>query len=118
MITKGFGFKFDGDPKKDPMVLKEKEVAKLKEDFEADLAKLLSNIIKKKDAVEYLTKSKHRLSVRLSRLISKRARVSWAHTHHSGQPVIISAEGCSAELFEGSMENSDVGKKLKSFYKK
>lgn len=118
MITKGFGFKFDGDPEKDPMVLKEKEVAKLKEDFEADLAKLLSNIIKKKDAVEYLTKSKHRLSVRLSRLISKRARVSWAHTHHSGQPVIISAEGCSAELFEGSMENSDVGEKLKSFYKK
>ena len=41
--------RFDGDPKKDPMVLKEKEAAKLKEDFETDLAKLLSNIIKKKN---------------------------------------------------------------------
>lgn len=118
MITARFGLKFEGDPKKDLMVLSESEIAKVKADFEADLAKLLANIIKKKDAVEYLTISKHRLSIRLLKIISKRAGVSWAHTHHSGQPVIISAEGCCAERFKGKMENSEVGKILKSFYEK
>ena len=116
MITKGFGLKFEGDPKLDPMVLTKKEIAMLKSEFEKDLKKLLANMIKKKDAVEYLTISKHVLGIRLGKLVSKRAGVSWAHTHHSGQPVIISAEGCGAELFSGKMENSDVGKKLKSFY--
>ncbi len=119
MITKGFGLKFEGDPKKDLMVLTNEEIAKVKADFENDLAKLLANMIKKKDAVEYLTISKHRLGIRLGKLISKRAGVSWAHTHHSGQPVILSAEGCCADLFKkGTMENSEVGEILKSFYQK
>lgn len=118
MITAGFGLKFEGDSKKDLMVLGEKEIRKIKSDFETDLAKLLANIIKKKDAVEYLTISKHRLSIRLLKMISKRAGVSWAHTHHSGQHVIISAQGCGSERFSGVMENSEVGKILKSFYKK
>jgi alkaline phosphatase len=99
------------------MVLTNEEIAKVKADFEIDLAKLLANMIKKKDAVEYLTVSKQRLGIRLGKLISKRAGVSWAHTHHSGQPVILSAEGCCADLFKkGKIENSEVGKILKSFY--
>lgn len=118
MITEGFGFRFEGDPKNDPMVLGEKEIRKIKNDFETDLAKLLANIIKKKDAVEYLTISKHRLGIRLLKIMSKRAGVSWAHTHHSAQPVILSAEGCSAELFKDPMENCEVGRILKSFYEK
>jgi alkaline phosphatase len=116
MITKGFGLKFKGNPKRDPMVLTKKEIAIVKSEFEKDLKKLLANMIKKKDAVEYLTISKHVLGIRLGKLVSKRAGVSWAHTHHSGRPVVISAEGCGADLFSGKMENSDVGKKLKSFY--
>jgi alkaline phosphatase len=117
MITKSFGLKFEGDPKKDLMVLTNEEIAKVKADFEIDLAKLLANMIKKKDAVEYLTVSKQRLGIRLGKLISKRAGVSWAHTHHSGQPVILSAEGCCADLFKkDKIENSEVGKILKSFY--
>lgn len=116
MITKGFGFRFEGDPKKDVMVLGEKEMEKVKADFEKDLENLLSNIIEKKGAVEYLTVSKHRLSGTLSKMISSRARVSWSHSHHSSQPVVISAQGCSSELFRGSMGNDEVGKKLKSFY--
>jgi alkaline phosphatase len=117
MITKSFGLKFEGDPKKDLMVLTNEEIAKVKADFEVDLAKLLANMIKKKDAVEYLTVSKQRLGIRLGKLISKRAGVSWAHTHHSGQPVILSAEGCCADLFKkDKIENSEVGKILKSFY--
>lgn len=118
MITEGFGLKFEGDPKNDLMVLSAKEIAKVKSDFNKDLANLLANLIKKKDAVEYLKISDHRLGVRLGKYVSKRAGVTWAHTHHSGQPVLISAEGCCAELFKGKMENSEVGKHLKSFYQK
>lgn len=118
MITEGFGLKFEGDPKSDLMVLSEAEIEKVKSDFEKDLSKLLSNLIKKKDAVEYLRISDHRLGRSLGRLVAKRAGVSWSHSHHSGQPVMISAAGCGAELFKGKMANSEVGRILKSFYEK
>jgi len=53
----------------------------------------------------------------VKRLYSQKCTVGWTSVSHTALPVVTTAKGPGAERFMGYMENSDIGKTLKGFYK-
>ncbi len=56
------------------------------------------------------------LSLNAGSIADKKIDASFASKHHSGIMVPIYAYGPGAELFQGTMENTDVFKKMKTLY--
>ena len=92
LVTDAFGFKFDGDPKQDPMVLTPEELADIARAFPKDVAS----------------------ACRL--VMSHKSGIGWSSGCHTAMPVLTTAAGKKAEMFSGFIENTDISKKLKSLY--
>ena len=91
LLTKNFGFKFSGDIKKDPMVLKPGEIKALQEAFKQNKLHSAARII-----------------------INSKAGIGWTSGAHTALPVLTTSQGAKAELFTGFIDNTDIAKKLKT----
>ncbi|QLA18178.1 alkaline phosphatase [Desulfolutivibrio sulfoxidireducens] len=117
VIEESFGLKFAGDAK-DAAVLKEFEVAKIKEAF--DLYMAATEDAKGygadgKDPQAYLLYGGYNpLSVTITHLLNQKAGLGWTSYSHTGVPVTVSAEGAGAAAFNGFYDNTDIAKKLKA----
>lgn len=90
LLTRAFGFKFSGDPKKDPMVLSAAQI------------KLLEDGFKKK-----------KLAHAAKNVMSQKAGIGWTTGSHTALPVLTTSIGVQAQRFTGFIDNTDIAKKLK-----
>ena len=91
LLTENFGFKFTGDPKKDPMVVNAKELKMLQDGFK-----------------------KNKLANAARLVMAGKAGIGWTSGSHTALPVLTTSKGAGAELFVGFIENSDIARKLKT----
>ena len=91
LLTENFGFKFSGDPKKDPMVVNEKEFKVLQDGFKKNKLPNAARIV-----------------------MAGKAGIGWTSGSHTALPVLTTSQGVGAELFKGFIENSDIAKKIKT----
>ena len=90
-LTENFGFKFSGDPKKDPMVVNEKELKVLQDGFKKNKLPNAARIV-----------------------MAGKAGIGWTSGSHTALPVLTTSQGVGAELFKGFIENSDIARKIKT----
>lgn len=110
LITQNFGLKFEGDAKTDKLVLKDFEIAQLKEAFERSMA---GDMEKAKEEPVYLLYGGYDpLTVKVTHLLGQKAGIGWTTYSHTGVPVATSAVGAGAETFGGYYDNTDLFKKL------
>ncbi|SHI56997.1 alkaline phosphatase [Halodesulfovibrio aestuarii] len=109
-ITKYFGLKFKGDPKKDAMVLKPFEVANLQEAFVQSMAGHLIQNNSPQAAILY--GSYDPLVVAVTHTINNKAGLAWTSFKHTGTPVVTSAIGVGAESFRNNYHQSEIAKKI------
>ena len=96
LLREKFGFVFPGDEAavadpKHPMLLKEAQVAELKEGF-----------------------AQKKVGTRARKVMNDIAGVGWTSGSHTALPVLTTADGRDAEVFHGLIENTDISKKLKA----
>ena len=124
IITEKFGLKFSGDPKKDPTVLKDFEIAELEQAFkrsmgeepEAGKGTTYGNFANK--GFSYLLYGSYDpLSVTLTHLVAQKAGLGWTTYKHTGIPVNTSAVGVGAEQFSGSYDNTTIPHKINNVMK-
>ena len=94
LLEESYGFKFEGDEKADPMVLTEKERTRLANSFKEE-----------------------RLPDTARRIISEKAGVGWTSGSHTALPVLTTSIGPGSERFSGLLDNTDISKIIKSFYR-
>ena len=93
LLMESYGFKFEGDPKKDPMVVAEKDIASLKRHYEQG-----------------------GLADKARRIMQAKAGVGWTSGSHTGLPALTTSKGPGSEMFTGLLDNTDISKIVKSFY--
>ncbi len=108
IISKNFGFKLSGDAK-DPMVLNEYEINKLRAAYTETL-KAKAERSKEVEA-KILYGGYEPLTVTLTHILNNKAGIGWTSYSHTGIPVPVYAIGAGAHLFEGSYDNTDLYKK-------
>ena len=110
LVAKAFGFKFEGDPEKDPLVLSKSEYERIKSAFENDVEYTRSKVAETKahDAVR-----KYLLASTCRSILAEKAGVSWGSAHHTALPVMATLQGAGAENFAGYMENDEFGRRMK-----
>ncbi|MBQ7208761.1 MAG: alkaline phosphatase [Lentisphaeria bacterium] len=91
LLAENFGFKFTGDPKKDPMVINDKELKILQDGFK-----------------------KNKLPNAARLVMAGKAGIGWTSGSHTALPVLTTSKGAGAELFSGFIDNTDIAKKLKT----
>ena len=91
LLTENFGFKFTGDPKKDPMVVNEKELKALRKGFEEKKLPHAARIV-----------------------MAGKAGIGWTSGTHTALPVLTTSQGAGAELVQGFIENTDIARKIKT----
>ena len=91
LLTENFGFKFTGDPQKDPMVVNEKELKVLQDGFKENNLPNAARIV-----------------------MAGKAGIGWTSGTHTALPVLTTSQGPGSELFRGFIENSDIAKKIKT----
>ncbi len=112
IITANFGLKFEGDAKADRAVLKDFEIAQLKEAFERSMA---GDTEKSKDEQTYLLYGGYSpLTVTITHILNQKAGLAWTSYSHTGVPVATSADGVGAEIFGGLYDNTDLALKFMS----
>lgn len=113
LIEQAFGFKFEGDKKSDPMVLSKSELEDIKKAFDHDAEFHKAKVEENK---AYDGEKRYLLGGACRTVISHKAGIGWSSGSHTAMPVLTTAKGCGAELFSGFIENSEISKKIKSFY--
>lgn len=109
IITKHFGLKFEGDPKKDLLVLQDFEAAQLKEAFNKSMGG------EKITPAAYLIYGTYDpLAVTITHVLNQKAGLGYTSYSHTGAPVQTTAMGVGAEIFNGYYDNTDVAKKIMS----
>ncbi|GAB7022538.1 alkaline phosphatase [Salidesulfovibrio brasiliensis] len=109
MITKYFGLKFEGDPKKDRLVLAPYQVEQVKQAFRRSMAG------EEEQAGEenyILYGGYDPLTMALTHTLNQNAGLAWTSYKHTGVPVSTSAAGNGYEAFNGSYDNIDIALKL------
>lgn len=91
LIEECYGLKF-GAPADDPMALDAEDVESLKRHYASG-----------------------GLSDKVRRLMQGKAGVGWTSGSHTGLPVLTTAVGPGAEMFNGLLDNTDISKRIKSF---
>ncbi|MCJ2164847.1 MULTISPECIES: alkaline phosphatase [unclassified Pseudodesulfovibrio] len=110
VITKNFGLKFAGDPKKDILVLADYQIDELKTAFARSM-----KAEAKAEGAEYLLYGDYDpLSVTLTHLLNQKAGLAWTSYKHTGVPVSTSAIGVGSEQFNGYYDNVDIATKIMS----
>jgi len=113
LITKAYGFKFDGDRKVNPMVLKKEEIAELEKAFVHDVEFRKAKVSENKD---YDGERRYLLPDACRLMMSHKCGIGWSSGSHTAMPVLTTAKGVNSELFSGFIENTDISKIMKSFY--
>jgi alkaline phosphatase len=112
MISKYFGLKFEGDYENDHMVLKEFEVALLRDAYFKSL--LGEKVVAKDHTTKLLYGGYEPLTVAVTHLLNNKAGLGWTSYKHTGVPVTTSAMGKGAEIFNGYYDNTAVALKVMS----
>jgi len=111
IITANFGLKFEGDIKKDPMVLAQFQ----KDELEQAFKRAMSDDKIEADSAEYLLYGEYNpLSVTITHVLNQKAGVGWTSYQHTGVPVSTSAIGVGSEKFNGSYDNIDIATRIMS----
>ncbi len=94
LIEQAFGFRFEGDAARDPMVLDDTEKAAIENAFApgGDQSGL-------GDACRLV--------------MSHKAGLGWSSGAHTAMPALTTAAGAEASRFTGFMENSELGERMK-----
>jgi len=100
LLNKYFSFKFEGDPKKDKLVVKPNELKTLEDAFNKDQEK-------KPPTTAALTSAARVL-------LSTKSGIGWSTGSHTALPTLTTSQGVGAELFTGLLDNTDISKKIKS----
>lgn len=111
IITANFGLKFEGDMKKDPMVLAQFQ----KDELEQAFKRTMNNDKIASDSSEYLLYGEYDpLSVTITHVLNQKAGLGWTSYKHTGVPVSTSAMGVGSEKFNGSYDNIDIATRIMS----
>ena len=94
LIEESYGFRFEGNADRDPMVLHADEIESLNRHF--------------RDGG---------LADKARRIMQGRAGVGWTSGSHTGLPALTTSAGPGSELFTGMLDNTDISKTIKSFCK-
>ena len=113
LVSQAFGFKFEGDPKEDPMVLTKSELADLVKAFDHDVA---FHKAKVEENSQYDGEKRYLFGNACRLVMSHKCGIGWSTGAHTAMPVLTTAKGRCAELFSGFLENADISKRMKSFY--
>ncbi len=71
--------------------------------------------VKAKNPADYLLYGEYEpLAVTLTRILDAKAGLAWTTYSHTGMPVMTSAMGPGAKVFEGYYDNTDLSKRLMS----
>lgn len=109
MVEQNFGLKAAGDAK-DPMLLKDYELASLKDAFARALA---GEYEKSKSEQEYLLYGGYNpFSVTATHILNQKAGLGWTSYSHTGVPVLTTAIGVGCEKFNGFYDNTDMFLKM------
>lgn len=110
LISKYFGLKFQGDPKKEQLVLLPYQVKMLEKAYSESMA---GKITKSKNPETALLYGGYEpLAVAITHLLNNKAGLGWTSYKHTGVPVATSAMGVGAASFNGYYDNTDVAKKV------
>lgn len=96
LLSESFGFVFDEDSES-PLALSKAERGELEKAFGRW----------KKDV------SKGALSLAAAKILNNKAGLAWTSDAHTALPVETSAQGAGAEVFSGTIDNTDIAKILK-----
>ena len=113
LVSQAFGFKFEGDPKEDPMVLTKGELADIVKAFDHDVQFHKAKI---EENAQYDGEKRYLFGNACRLVMSHKCGIGWSSGAHTAMPVLTTAKGRCAELFSGFLENADISKKMKSFY--
>lgn len=109
MVEQDFGLKIAGDVK-DPMVLKDYELASLKDAFARAMA---GDYEKSRNDQEYLLYGGYNpFSVTVTHILNQKAGLGWTSYSHTGVPVLTTAIGAGSERFNGFYDNTDMFLKM------
>lgn len=107
-ISHYFGFKFEGDPKEDLMVLEDFQIAMLKDAY----GRSFGGGEKAKGKEYILYGDYDPLTVTLTHILNQKAGLGWTSYKHTGVPVTTSAWGIGSETFNGYYDNTDLALKI------
>lgn len=113
VIGAAFGLKFNGDAKKDPMVLSKQESDDIKKAFDHDIEFYKAKV---EENTKYNGEKRYLLSGACRLVLSHKCGIGWSSSAHTAMPTLTTAIGCGAEHFIGFMENSDIARIMKGFY--
>ena len=114
LVTKAFGFKFEGDPKEDAMVLTKEELADIQKAFDHDVEFHKSKIAENS---KYDGEKRYLFGNACRLVMSHKCGIGWSSGAHTAMPVLTTAKGVNAELFSGFIENTEISKRMKRFYR-
>ena len=113
IIAEAFGFKFEGDAKKDSMVLTEAELKGIVAAFDHDVQFHKSKI---EENSKYDGEKRYLLGGECRVVMSHKCGIGWSSGAHTAMPVLTTAKGRCAEQFTGFIENTDISRIMKAFY--
>ena len=113
IIAEAFGFKFEGDAKKDGMVLTEAELKGIVAAFDHDVNFHKSKI---EENSKYDGEKRYLLGGECRVVMSHKCGIGWSSGAHTAMPVLTTAKGRCAEQFTGFIENTDISRIMKAFY--
>ncbi|MBO4709637.1 MAG: alkaline phosphatase [Kiritimatiellae bacterium] len=113
IISEAFGFKFEGDAKKDGMVLTAEELEGIVKAFEHDKEFYKAKV---EENDKYDGEKRYLLGGECRVVMSHKCGIGWSSGAHTAMPVLTTAKGRCAEKFSGFIENTDIAKAMKAFY--
>ncbi|WP_051295010.1 alkaline phosphatase [Maridesulfovibrio bastinii] len=109
-ITHYFGLKFAGNAKKDPMVVKDYQLAMLKDAYQRTMSGE-----KVGDPELYnMYGSYDPLTVTITHILNNNAGLGWTSFKHTAVPISTSAMGVGSSVFDGYYDNTDIALKVMS----
>lgn len=109
-ITHFFGLEFEGDAKKDPKVVKDYQLAMLKDAY----SRTMKGEEIKDPELYNLYGGYDPLTVTITHILNNNAGIGWTSFKHTGVPVATSAMGVGATSFNGYYDNVDIAYKIMS----
>ena len=98
ILEETLGLKFVSEDKKAPMLLTKKEIEELEDAFK----------VWKKN-----TQKNETLVSTAIKIANNKAGLAWTSGAHTALPVLTTASGKNAEIFKGTIDNTDIAKILK-----
>lgn len=117
LLTEAFGFKFKLTPgveEKDPMLLTDAELKEIKTAFDHDVEFHKHRI---GENAAYDGEKRYLFGGACRLVLAHKCGLGWSSGAHTAMPVLTTAGGPGAEKFTGFIENTDISKKIKEFYK-